>query len=93
MTKRTRLFSIILLALPVAAFYGLLIFPWNFENRRGLGWLMLGVLYLVMALCLLSALVCSYLTFKDERKVIWLILGALNLVPLIHGIIIPILAS
>ena len=85
MSRRIRNLVLIVLSLPVLIFYGLAIYPWDFSTNRGLGWMMLLVLYGVAISCLLSALICLFLLFRDEKKIRWLVVLAINLVPVAHS--------
>lgn len=93
MKQQTRGFVLLLLSLPVIAFYGLAMYPWNFQNNRGFGWAMLGVLYVVLIMCFVSALIGLYFLFRDEKKVGWLMVLILDLLPIVHSFVIPVLIS
>lgn len=93
MHSRTRTITATLLALPVLTFYGLLLYPWDFTDNRGFGWMLLLVLYLISAICLVCNLISLLLFLKDRRKIIWIILFVVNLFPVVQGFVIPILIS
>ena len=91
MSSRIRNLALAFLCLPVLIFYGFLIYPWDFSESRGLGWLMLMVLFGLAALCAFCALVSLGFAVFDEKKVRWIVALFINLVPVAQFLIPPLI--
>lgn len=79
----------VVLAIPVIVFYAVLLYPWDFQQNRGFGWMMLLALIAWSVLCLLVALIALFFAWNEQKKSVWVLLFLLNLLPSVHTFLVP----